>query len=157
MYRFRGNSLFIVAVLIGITVGIVACDGGQPRVSIENARAEMSPAIYGEGIVYLKIVNLGGKDSLIGIRTNIPGASADLHEMKGNFMVLSKSLLIPAKNTIDLAPMGTHIMIENMPKDAKVGSPFTLTLVFKRSGDIQIPLTLMKAQPMVHEHEHHGE
>lgn len=157
MYRFTENSLFVMVIFISMTMGSMACDGGKPRVSIENARAEMSPAIYGEGIVYLKIVNLGGKDTLIGIRTNVPGASADLHEMKGNFMVLAKSLEIPAKNTVDLVPMGTHIMVENMPKEARVGYPFTLTLVFKRSGDMQIPLTLMKAQPMMHEHEYHRE
>lgn len=157
MYRFTVSSLLVVFTIVSMTMGIMACDGGQPRVSIENARAEMSPAMYDEGIIYLKIVNLGGKDTLIDIRTNIPGAAADLHEMKGNFMVLAKSLQIPAKNTVDLVPMGTHIMIENMPKEAKVGYPFTLTLVFKRSGDVQIPLTLMKAQPRMHEHEHHPE
>lgn len=77
--------------------------------------------------------------------------------MKDNFMVLSKSLRIPAKNAIDLIPMGAHIMIENMPKEANVGYPFTLTPVFERGGEVQVPLTLMKAQPMVHEHEHHRE
>jgi copper(I)-binding protein len=154
MYRFRGSSLLVVVTIISMTIGIMSCDGGQPRVSIENARAEMSPAMYDEGIIYLKIVNLGGKDTLIDIRTNIPGAAPGLHEMKGNFMVLAKSLQIPAKNTVDLVPMGTHIMIENMPKEVSVGYRFTLTLMFKRSGDIQIPLTLMKAQPMMHEHEH---
>ena len=157
MSRFTGRSILVVVILFSLAMGVMACDGGQPRVSIENARAEMSPAMYGEGIVYLKIVNLGGKDTLIGIRTSIPGASADLHEMKGNFMVLAKSLQIPAKNTVDFVPMGSHIMIENMPKEASVGYPFTLTLVFKRSGDMKIPLALMKARPMMHEHEHHRE
>jgi copper(I)-binding protein len=149
--------MFLAAMIVIGAFGISACDGGQPRVSVESARAEMSPTMYGEGIVYLKIVNLGGKDTLTGIKTNIPGAAADLHEMKGNIMVLTKSLQIPAKNTIDLAPMGTHIMIENMPKDVKEGHSFTLTLVFKRSGEMQIPLTFMKAQPMMPGHEHHGE
>ena len=144
----------LVLVSVG-SLGIIGCDGGQPRVSIENARAEMSPTLYGEGIVYLKIVNLGGKDTLVGIKTTIPGATADLHEMKGNFMILAKSMRIPAKNIVDLMPMGSHIMIENMPKEAREGYAFTLTLVFDRSGEVQIPLTFIRAQPLLREHEHH--
>lgn len=148
----------IVVILVLIVVGplgISGCDNGRPRVSIENARAEMSPDLYGEGIVYLKIVNLGGKDTLVGMKTTIPGATAGLHEMKGNFMILVKSMKIPAKNTVDLMPMGSHIMIENMPKETHEGYAFTLTLLFARSGEIQIPLTFAKAQPMIPEHQHH--
>jgi periplasmic copper chaperone A len=136
------------------------CESG-PKLTIENARAELSPVIRGEGLVYLKIMNTGGKDTLTGVKIDIPGAAADLHEMKGNFMVLAKTMRIPSKSTLELQPMGSHIMIENMPMDVKEGQPLVLTLVFEKSGELRIPLILMKAQPMMHEHnhdhEHHSE
>jgi copper(I)-binding protein len=154
--RIAGAALLLVAVLVALA-GPLACERAQPQLSIENARAEMSPAFYGEGIVYLKIVNLGGPDTLIGVKTTIPGAVADVHAMRGDVMVLAKSLPVPARNTVDLAPMGSHIMIENMPKTVKEGTGFALTLLFQRSGPIEVPLTFLKAQPMMHDHQHHDE
>lgn len=98
-------------------------------------------------MVYFNIVNTGGKDTLTQVRINIPGATANLHEMRGNFMVLAKKMTIPAKSTVELQPMASHIMLENMPRDIKEGQPLTLTLVFKKSGEIKVPLVLMKTQP----------
>jgi copper(I)-binding protein len=115
----------------------------------------MSPVLRNEAVVYLKITNEGGKDELTGIKTDIPGAAADFHRMKGSFMVLSKSLAVPAKSVVELMPMDAHIMIGNMPKDFGEGRRFVLTLVFERSGSIDIPLTLQRAQPMMDEHGHH--
>jgi copper(I)-binding protein len=47
-------------------------------------------------------------------------------------------------------------MIENMPKDMKEGSSFMLTLVFQRSGEKQVLLTLKKSRmpqmPMTNDH-----
>jgi copper(I)-binding protein len=53
--------------------------------------------MYGEGIVYLKIMHSDVKDTLIGIKTNILGASIELHEMKGNLMILANDLQILAR------------------------------------------------------------
>jgi copper(I)-binding protein len=126
---------------------LTGCDGGRPKLTIEGARAELSPVMRGEGMVYLRIVNAGGKDTLTKVKISIPGASAILHEMRGKFMVLAKTMPIPAKSTVELQPMASHIMLENMPRDVKDGQPLTLTLVFEKSGEMQVPLVLMKAQP----------
>jgi len=143
-------SLMMVA---GVMV-LAGCEGGPPKVSIEDARAELSSVMRDEGMVYLKIMNAGGSDTLIGVKPGIAGASADLHEMKGTIMVMTKAMRIPEKSTVELKPMGSHIMIMNMPKEVKEGYRFTLTLLFKRSGEMQVPLEFMKAQeqPMIHEH-----
>jgi copper(I)-binding protein len=144
-------SLMMAAGILVFT----GCESGPPKVSIEGARAEMSPAMRDEGMVYLKIMNAGGSDMLTGIKPGIPGANADLHEMKGTVMVVTKALRIPAKSTVELKPMGSHIMIVNMPKEVKEGYRFTLTLLFKRSGEMQVPLEFMKAQEQPMTHEHH--
>ena len=147
-------KIVFALVLSVVFAGMTGCEGGQPRVSVENARAEMSPDMYREGIIYLKIVNLGGKDKLVGLKTTIPGATASLHEMKGDFMVIAPSITIPAKNTVDLMPMGSHIMVENMPKNVQAGYSFVLMLVFDRTGEVRLPLTFAKPQPTMREHEH---
>jgi len=143
-------SLMMIA---GIMV-LAGCEDGPPKVSIESARAELSSVMRDEGMVYLKIMNAGGSDMLIGVNPGIAGASADLHEMKGTIMIVTKAMRIPEKSTVEFKPMGSHIMIMNMPKEVKEGYRFTLTLLFKRSGEMQVPLEFMKAQeqPMTHEH-----
>jgi copper(I)-binding protein len=147
-------TAYLPLFIILIALSFAGCEGGKPKLTVEGARAELSPVMRGEGLVYFRIVNAGGKDTLIQVKTSIPGATADLHEMKGNFMVLARTMRIPAKSTVELQPMASHIMLENMPGDAKAGLPFTLTLVFEKSGELQIALVLMKAQPMMHEHDH---
>jgi copper(I)-binding protein len=152
------RSIIVRLVSLMMAAGIVVfagCEGGPPKVSIESARAEMSPVIRNEGMVYLKIVNAGGSDMLIGIKPGIPGAGAVLHEMKGTIMVVTKAMRIPEKSTTELKPMGSHIMIVDMPKEVKEGYRFTLALQFKRSGEMQVPLEFMKAQEQPMTHEHH--
>ncbi len=156
MRRHASWKTLVVAVisLLFMVMAVAGCPGGQPQVSIEGARAELSPAIIGEGLVYMKIVNAGGGDTLTGVKTSIPGALVDIHEMEGQRMVKVDKMSIPGRSTVEFKPMGSHIMIENMPKDAVEGYGFTLTLTFEKSGEKQVPLTLMKAAESM-SHEHH--
>lgn len=142
--------------LAAITAAVMGCQGAPPRITIENVSAELSPALFGEGLVYLTIRNAGGKDTLISAKIDIPGATADLHEMRAGLMIVSKKMVIPSQGSVTLRPSESHIMIENMPRDMKEGSSLTLTLVFQRSGEKQVLLTLKKSRmpqvPMTHEH-----
>lgn len=134
-----------LALIIILFLSFHGCNGGKPKLTIEGPRAEISPFMRGEGMVYLKIVNAGGKDTLTRVKTSIPGVVSILHEMRGNFMVLAKTMPIPARSTVELKPMASHIMLENLPKDMKENQPLTITLVFEKSGDIQVPMVLTKS------------
>ncbi len=147
------DAALITVLLVTMMTVVTGCQDASPRISIENATAELSPALYGEGLVYLTIKNDGGKDTLTGVRVNLSGARADLHEMRSGLMVVSRKMTIPAQSIVVLRPAESHIMIENMPRDMKEGSQIILTLIFERSGEKQVQLTLTKAQmPMTHEH-----
>lgn len=50
---------------------------------------------------------------------------------------------------------GSHIMIEDMPKTMEAGSKFNVTLVFQKSGEKKLSLTLRGASGMPMGHEHH--
>lgn len=151
------RSRVLTIVLAAIMAAVMGCQGAPPRITIENASAELSPALFGEGLVYLTIRNAGGKDTLMGVKVDIPGAAADLHEMRAGLMIISKKVVIPPQGSVVLRPSESHIMIENMPRDMKEGSSFTLTLVFQRSGEKQVLLTLKKSRmprmPMTREHD----
>jgi copper(I)-binding protein len=134
---------FLIVVTFGMAL-IAGCNNEPPRVHIENARMEFSEAMRDEASVFLTIQNDGGKDTLIGTRTSMPGAIADIHEMRGAVMVLSKALPVPARGKLDLASGSSHVMLVGIPNDVNQGYHFTLTLVFKKSGEIQVPLVVTK-------------
>jgi copper(I)-binding protein len=73
------------------------------------------------------------------MKTDIPGAKASLHVMKGERMVNAGSAKVPALGILKFKTGGSHIMIEEMPKGMKAGSKFNLTLVFQKSGEKQVP------------------
>ena len=105
----------------------------------------MSPAIVGEAIVSLRIVNQGGADVLTGVRTDLAGATASFHLMQGPRMVTVDTMPVPARETLDLKLGGSHIMLEHMDRAVKEGSPLTITLIFNKSGEKQVQLTLQKS------------
>lgn len=137
--RWKTGTVLIIMIVLA------ACQNTPPQVSIEGAKAEMSPAIVGEAIVSLKIVNQGGADVLTGVRTDLAGSTASFHVMQGPRMVTVDTMPVPARETLELKLSGSHIMIEHMARAVKEGSPLSITLVFKKSGEKQLQLTLQKA------------
>ncbi len=145
-----------MAALITIPLILAISSCSQPKLTVENVHAEFSPAMRDESAVYLTIRNDGGKDVLLNAKIDIAGASADIHEMRGGMMILTNALPIPAKRSTELGPLGSHIMITHMPGTVKAGSRFTLTLEFKKSGTIPVPVefTPPSAGPTMQEHHH---
>jgi copper(I)-binding protein len=145
----------LVIFLFAAAVIPAACQSGPPQVSIDGAKAQLSPGIVGEAMVTMNIRNQGGSDVLQGVKIDIPGAKASFHVMQGERMVNVDAVEIHAKGNLEFKMGGSHIMIEDMPKTMQAGSQFTVTLVFQKSGEKHIPLTLEGASDMPMGHEHH--
>jgi len=148
-FRPLAISLFVATMILA------ACQSGPPLVSIDGAKAELSPAIVGEAMVTMNIRNQGGSDVLTAVKTDIPGAKASFHVMQGERMVSVDTVEVPAKSGLEFKMGGGHIMIQDMPKTMMAGSKFNVTLVFQKSGERQLPLTLQGANEMPMGHEHH--
>jgi copper(I)-binding protein len=134
---------------------LAACQSGPPQITISNAKATLSPAIIGEAMVTMDIVNQGGSDVLTGVNTDIPGATVMIHIMQGKRMVATDTVDVKSKSTLEFKMGGSHVMIQNMPKNMKKGSKFNLTLIFEKSGEKTLPLTLGGAMSMPMGHDHH--
>lgn len=148
----RGKLLLLTISILAAPT-LIACQSSPPQISIDEAGAELSPAVVGESMVTMHIRNEGGPDVLTAVKTDMPGAKASFHVMQGERMVDAALVKIPAKSTMEFKMGGSHIMLEGMPQAAKAGSKFTLILVFQKSGEKQIPLVLREtAMPMGHEH-----
>jgi periplasmic copper chaperone A len=148
-FRLLAMSLFAATTIFA------ACQSGPSQVSIDGAKAELSSGVVGEAMVTMKIRNQGGSDVLQGVKTDMPGAKASFHVMQGERMVNADTVEVHAKSNLEFKMGGSHIMIEDMPKTMMAGSKFSLTLVFQKSGEKQLPLTLEGAGEMPMGHDHH--
>ena len=106
-------------------------------------------------MVTMTIRNDGGTDVLRDVSTDIPGAKASFHIMAGKRMEHVPSVDIHGGESTIFKMGSSHIMIEDMPRTIAVGSPITLTLVFEKSGVMQLHLKLENApaMPMSHHME----
>ena len=149
------SRYWLLATIVFMAAVLTACQSGPPQISIDGAKAELSPAIVGEAMVTMNIRNRGGSDVLTGVKTDIPGAKVLFHVMQGERMVSAETVRVPAKSDLKFEMGGSHIMIEDMPRTMKDGSPFKLILVFQKSGEKMVPLSLQKAAAMPMDMEHH--
>ena len=150
----RRLCFLAISVLVA-TITLIACQSGPPQISIDSAKAELSPTIVGEAMVTMNIRNQGGSDVLTGFKTDIPGAKASFHVMWGEHMMNVDTVNVYSKSDLEFQKGGNHIMIEDIPRSMAVGSKFIATLVFQKSGEKQVPLTLQEAIEMPMGYEHH--
>jgi copper(I)-binding protein len=142
----RQGKFFAIALFVFLGAAVLtACHKAPPRISIESPKATLSPAIYGEAMVTMTIRNDGGPDVLKGVSTDIPDAKVSFHVMEGRRMARVATVDIPGGSSTVFKMGSSHVMIEDMPKAMVEGSPFTLTLVFEKSGEKQLHLKLEKA------------
>lgn len=100
---------------------------------------------------YVTISNNGPEpDWLIGV--SAPDfEAAELHEvrMEGDVMKMSpvESIMLPAGETVELAPGGYHIMLFGAAKQFKPGDSFPMTLTFEKVGAVAVEVTVEKIDP----------
>lgn len=98
--------------------------------------------------VYFEIKNnQSTADTLYAVKSNLARVT-EMHETykSGDMMGMRKTpfIVIPAKSAFSFRPGGHHIMLISLLKDIKPGSQETLTLRFRKAGDIRITPTVHK-------------
>ncbi len=137
--RRRRTFITILAALL-----LAACSPEPPKISVEEPYATLSGLFVGAGSVFMKIRNDGGRDSLMAVSANIPGAIIELHDVKNNQMVKVERFAIPSRSLVDLRPGALHIMLFNMPRTIAEGSELVLSLTFERSGRKDVPVRFVR-------------
>ena len=142
-------KLLVSVFLLGsVFAGVVGCTSQPPQITVEGQYANLSGMFIGAGSVFMKIRNTGGKDALIGATTGMSNTTVELHDVKDNRMFKTEKIAIPSRDMVELKPRSLHIMMFNMPKTVQVGTEFTLTLKFERSGDLQVPVRFEKPKEL---------
>lgn len=117
------------------------------------------PPVAPTAATYLTVHNRGSEDDrLIGASTTSAGR-AELHEHRhaDGLMKMQQvaAIELPAGSEIRLAPMGYHVMLFELARQAKDGERFPLTLQFEKAGELTIEVPVMKQPPAAKGHPGH--
>lgn len=123
-----------------------ACHGHAPIAEIGGLRVESGyahPSAGDAAAAYLRFRNTtGSPDSLLQIRgTGFTGAMA-MTTTNGHMQALA-SLSVPAGARVIMAPGGTHLMLEGVSPELRIGDTLHLTLHFAHAGDLAVALPVV--------------
>lgn len=124
-------------------------------ITVQDATARPTAPRQRNGVVYFKLVNKGAEaDELQSVSTPVAGM-AGLHQSTvdaGGVARMSAlpALAVPAGETVELSPGGTHIMLMDLRRPLQPGQSFPLSLTFRHAGTMTIEVSVAggKAAPM---------
>lgn len=123
---------------------LTSCQTAETGLSIGEAWARLGQA-GGNSAIYFTIKSLGQDDALLVANSEVAEA-VELHEtmMMGDQMHMHqlKKVPLPRGQEVVFKPGGLHIMLIGLRRDLKVGDTFELTLVFEKSGEVTLPVTV---------------
>jgi copper(I)-binding protein len=131
-------SPFAASAHVVFTLGTLEISAGFTRATLPNAPV---------GAGYITITNKGtADDTLLGATSPVAGVT-QIHEMKmeGDVMKMTElpdGLVIPAGQSVTLAPGGLHIMFMDLKEPLVEGSMVPVTLTFATGGTIEIQLVV---------------
>ena len=120
------------------TTGTLEISGGYSRATLPNAPV---------GAGYITITNKGTADDTLLSATSPVAGVTQIHEMKmeGDVMKMTElpdGLVIPAGQSVALAPGGLHIMFMELKEPLVEGSMVPVTLTFATAGTVEIQLVV---------------
>src|SRR5512139_1977341 len=88
-------ALLVVAAVIGLVTGV---GSGEPSLALGGAEMTLSPVLLNVATATMDIVNSGdGNDQLVGVRVDVPGVIAELHDVKDFRMIKVESIPVPRR------------------------------------------------------------
>lgn len=120
------------------TLGTIEISDGFSRATLPNAPV---------GAGYITVTNKGTADDTLVSATSPVAGVTQIHEMKmeGDVMKMTElpdGLVIPAGQSVTLAPGGLHIMFMELKEPLVEGSMVPVTLTFATAGTVEIQLAV---------------
>jgi len=133
-----------------------AAEPAPQTVTVRAAWARATPPGTAVAAVYLTLAGGPQADRLVGAETPRAGM-AQIHvvsEAEGMArMRPTEGVDVPARQSVVLAPQGTHIMLMDLARPLVAGEHFPLTLQFERAGKIGVSVEVRApgaASPAAH-------
>ena len=126
----------------GLALSAMAAAGpAAGTLRIEQAWARETPPGATVGAAYLRIVNHGAADVLLGVSTPV-AKQGELHSssVENGIMRMRPvpELAVPAHQTVVFRPGTLHIMLIDLARPLKSGERIRLTLTFRDAGTVGV-------------------
>jgi periplasmic copper chaperone A len=141
--RIRGFTMVLLAMGVSLASAATAQDYQAGPLKIDHAWARPSIGGTTNSSVYMTLSNSGDvADRLLAVKTDV-ASDVMLHEsrMEGEVMKmvpLEKGVEVPAHGSVELKPLGMHVMLMGLRQPLKEGDTFPVTLVFEKQGEVPI-------------------
>lgn len=154
------------AVLVMSSIQVHAAKLGN--LVIEQAQARATVGSMPNSAAFLQLANKGKTDDALVSASSAIADRVELHmmSMEGDVMKMRavERLELKAGEKIEMKPgQGYHIMLLGLKKPLKAGDSFPMQLSFRKSGKVQLTVTVTEASAALkpgqdeemHEHHHH--
>jgi len=153
---------------VALLLALVAC--GQPSeapaeqqapgsVHVENAWAAPTPGGVDVSVGYLTLVNDTATEDALLSASSPRAERVEVHEMTMDGGVMQMRvvarLVIPAEQSIELAPNGRHLMFYGVTQPFAAGETIPVRLTFEHAGDIDVSLPVQRPGASTAEHGRH--
>ena len=142
-----------------LLIALAACgQAGQPApaeqeapaaaVQIENAWAAPTPGGVDVSAGYLTLVNDTVTEDALVSASSPRAERVEVHEMtmEGGVMQMRAvaRLVIPAEQSVELAPNGRHLMFYGVTQPFAAGETIPVRLTFEHAGDVDVSLPVRR-------------
>jgi periplasmic copper chaperone A len=143
----------VLAAFVAVALGAspVVAQEPKPAVSAVTVTAPWARATPGGakvGGAYLEITaKPGAADALVSAHSTVAGVvELHTHVHDGGVMRMRRveEIAVPAAGKVTLKPGGLHIMLMDLKQPLKEGETIDLTLTFRRAGEVQVKVPVLK-------------
>lgn len=138
---------------------------GPAPLQVAGAWVPEPPAVARNGVAYLTLLGGEQDDVLLGAGTPVAEV-VELHETSlANGILRMRpvaSLPVQARQRIEFAPGGLHMMLINLRQPLRQGAKVMLELRFKKAGELKVEAEVRSLPPApaagdaeMHHHHHH--
>ncbi len=156
-------SFRTLAAALALSVFALPALAGEASIKIMDPYARASTPSSTSGAIFLKVMNDGAADRLIGAST--PAANMAMlhtHEEDANGVMkmihVEDGFEVPADGALLLERGGNHVMLIGLTGSLQQGDTVPLTLIFEQAGEVSIDVPVdLKRKPDGHSgHGGHG-
>ncbi len=151
--------ILIATLLAAFCTHAMAHDFKVGELQIDHPWSRALPPNAPAGAAYLVIHNNGtDADKLVSASSPIAAkAELHMHVMLGEVMKMQQidSVAVPAGGDAVFAPGSNHVMLFGLKQPLVAGEYFPLTLVFEKSGAVDVQVKVEQDTPVPTEHADH--
>ena len=152
MNKLIKEIMFALALTLASLHGLATADAHEIKFGslvIGHPWSRQSPMAAEVAAGFLKITNTGTEDDTLVKATAEIAPVVQLHEMKmdGDIMTMAEvkgGIVIPAGQTVELKPMGLHIMFLQVKEQPVVNTSFKGSLTFEKAGTVEVEFEVVE-------------